>query len=83
MCLGFAAKQQQKRCDVPGSQPCACLWLDLRLSFRLRKKPKMPSHLATLPAFPFLPPPVHPVMSDYNRLNGKEKKKIDEKQTRE
>lgn len=74
MCLGFAAKQEWW--DVPGSQPCACLWLDLRLSFRLRKKPKMPSHLATLPAFPFLPPPVHPVMSDNNRLNGKEKKKI-------
>lgn len=66
MCLGFAAEQEWW--DVPGSQPC--LWLDLRL----RKMPKMPSHLATLPAFPFLPPPMHPVMSDNNRLNRKEKR---------
>lgn len=41
--------------------------------------PKMPSHLATLPAFPFLPPPVHPVMSDNNGLNGKENKNIETK----
>lgn len=36
---------------------------------------KMPSHLATLPAFPFLPPPMHPVMSDNDGLNRKEKKR--------
>lgn len=73
MCLGFAAEQEWW--DVPGSQPCARLWLDLRL----RKMPKMGSHLATLPAFPFLPPPMHPVMSDNNRLNRKEKKKFKKK----
>lgn len=41
--------------------------------------PKMPSHLATLPAFPFLPLPVHPVMPDNDGLKAKEKKKIKKK----
>lgn len=35
----------------------------------------MSSHLATLPTFPFLPPPVYPVMPDNDGLKGKEKKK--------
>lgn len=34
---------------------------------------KVSSHLATLPAFPFLPPPVYPVMPDNDGLKGKEK----------
>lgn len=39
------------------------------------KEIKMPSYLATLPAFPFLPPPVNPVMPDNYGLKEKEKEK--------
>lgn len=55
--------------------PSPVLVSGLTLTFlQAEKKTKILSHLATLPAFPFLPPPVYPVMPDNDGLKGKEKK---------
>jgi len=56
--------------------PSPVLVSGLTLGFlQAEKKSKITSYLATLPAFPFLPPPVYPVMPDDDRLRGKKKRK--------